>query len=151
MRIRKETWSEASFSGQTRKMDGAMITFRRLEDGRLLTRSCQLHPVMEAIKILCREIELTEGTWVVQTISTPGLIWRDMQGLRETPPARGGRFADDVGVKPALFPEAQLLTRAGFSQLYSPPSAVQETRGKRHSHPYERELWAGTEGATIRG
>jgi hypothetical protein len=71
------------------------------------TARIQKHGVLDALRALCEALEAREGDWRVRTISTPQLIFQDMQGRQPSRP--GGEIAH---------PEPAMLTKVGYPHLY---------------------------------
>lgn len=123
--------------GWGRARYGATVTFRRDDDGELVTVVRERMGVEAAILAAIEEIEQQPGDWKVQSISTPGTIWRDLQGIREGGGAPGGFQNETSGpVRPSPSPEAVMLSRLGRMDLYDPPNAeAQDVRGDRVAVP----------------
>lgn len=68
-------------SGQERQRDGAIVSLREQDTGRLDT----VHvtgKTRDALEQLCDMIDQRDGDWKIVAISTPASIFRDLQGVR---------------------------------------------------------------------
>ena len=123
------------FNGDARKADGVSITFREQQTGNLRTITRRGCAIREAVRSLCADVDLWEGDWKVQCISTPTTIWRDLQGIREYQPVQDGNFGSDTGAPAAAAtsPEAVMLSMAGSMDMYVQSKALQDKAGKTYT------------------
>lgn len=118
--------ARSPFSGDTRRRYGATVTFRREEDGELVTIAVEHLPVTESVRTAIERVEWMRGTWKVQCVSTPSTIWRDLQGIREQIGVSGFQGEMTSPVQPGHSPEANILSRIGRLDLYVPQNAEKQ-------------------------
>lgn len=109
----------APYNGDRRQADG--ITVYCSDDGgnvRVFIKKEM--PIRQALREVCEEIDGWPETWLIDVISSPTTIWRDLQGQRTMKPtARVQHFGED-SLPYTWVPEISFLGQVGRMDLLRP-------------------------------
>ena len=73
--------SKTAYSSRTRAQDGVTV-FAESSVGVRETFVLQDLAILDALRLICRELDARPGSWTITVVSTPTTIYRDLQGSR---------------------------------------------------------------------
>lgn len=116
---RHRRYLNAPYSGEMRRADGITV-YCSDEQGNVRVFIVAGVPVREALMGMAKTIDSWDGEWLVDVISSPSTIWRDMQGhRRRKPPVRTQHFGEDSAPY-TWVPEISFLGQIGRIDLLRP-------------------------------
>jgi hypothetical protein len=113
-------------SGSERQRDGILVTLREQTSGHLKTVH-ETGPTREALERVCDYTESLEGDWKIVSVSTPGSIFRDLQGRRGQ--HEDARHEKNGGFSDPRTTEWNSLGRIGRLYLLQPLRQAGHDRG----------------------
>jgi hypothetical protein len=118
---RHNRYLNAPFNGERRQADGITV-YCSDTHGNVRVFIERERPIRQALTEVCNEIDTWSGEWLIDVISSPTTIWRDLQGhRRKTPTARVQHFGED-SVPHTWVPEISFLGQIGRIDLLRPRS-----------------------------
>jgi hypothetical protein len=118
---RHNRFLNAPYSGNLRKAQGITV-YCSDEQGNVRVFIEKEKSIRQALTEICNEIDTWPEEWLIDVISSPTTIWRDLQGhRRKTPTPRVQHFGED-SVPHTWVPEISFLGQIGRIDLLRPRS-----------------------------
>lgn len=76
--------------------------------------------IFECLRRACERIEAAPGRWVIETVSTPTSVYRDLQGMRISANGAGEDSSVAEFTSTPYATELTMLSRVGYLHLLTP-------------------------------